>query len=275
MVKERHKLGIFLEGGGIRTFYGGGVIDEIKNLGIKPDFYVGISASAGTIFGGMFNCSDKIIEIFGKKCDDNSKNFYFFRKPHFPHNEMMEEALIEIFKKCIKKPNNKEWEIISGITVKKKTYLKTHLVLYLMILKNIFHINLFKYFRKFLDIREKMINNNDKMEGKEIVNFIMGSSSIYPFIKSHYYENNLLVEANCLDLNYEKCLGNCKKGIVIYNQEGKSYMKNNILHLYSTQKLEWNILDYTSKEKLQKLRKIGINEVKKQKEIIKKFIFSN
>ncbi|MBS3073901.1 patatin-like phospholipase family protein [Candidatus Pacearchaeota archaeon] len=273
-MKKSYHLGIFLEGGGIRTFYGGGVIDGLKKVSVKPDFYCGISASAGTIFGNMFNCNKAIIDIFGKKCNNNSKNFYFFRKPHFPHNAMMEGALLEIFKKHIKNPNNKEeWGITSGITPKDNSYLKTHLVLYLMVLKNVFHINLFKIFRRIFEVKEERVSSDNNLSSREIVNFIMGSSSIYPFIKPHYYMGKLLLEANCLDLDYEKCLSDCKKGIIIYNREGKSYIKDNILHFYSSQKLEWNILDYTSKEKLQELRKIGISEAKKQKEMIKKFIF--
>ncbi|MEK6918546.1 MAG: patatin-like phospholipase family protein [Nanoarchaeota archaeon] len=274
-MKKQHKLGVFLEGGGIKTFYGGGVIDQLKAFGIKPDYYAGISASAGTIFGNIFSCSEEIIDIFGKRCDNNKKNFYFFRKPHFPHNHMMENSLIKIFDKHIKNPNSKsEFKIIAGITNNNYSWVKTHLVLYLMIMKNLLRINLFDYFRKMFSVKESSITSDDNLDKKVIVNFIMGSSSIYPFIKPHYHDGKLLLEANCLDLDYQNCLSNCDKGIIIHNSTGKSFVNGKFLHVYSSTSLPSNILDYTSKEKLVSLRKVGMLEVKKQKFFVEKFISS-
>jgi hypothetical protein len=270
-MKKMHKLGIFLEGGGIRTFYGGGVIDELKALGVRPDYYVGISASAGTIFGNMHDCSEEIIKIFGKKCDENKKNFYWTKKPHFPHNEMMGGALGEIFSRHIPRPNSKDYAIIAGITSKNNEIAKKYAVSILMLGK-ILGINFFDKLRKTLNIEEAKITQKDGLTGKEIVNFIMGSSSIYPFIKQHYYQGKLLVEVNSLNLDYEKILRGCNKGIIIHNAKGKTFIRGKMLHLYSKKTLEWNILDYTSKEKLQELRKEGKRQVREQIGMIRAFL---
>ncbi|MDO8628165.1 MAG: hypothetical protein Q7R56_00230 [Nanoarchaeota archaeon] len=268
-----YNLGVFLEGGGIKTFYSDGVLTTLQNNKIFPDYYVGISASAGMMLGHIYNCSNEILELFGKKCDQNKKNFYLFKKEHFPHNRMMEGALNEIFKEYISslKKRNGDYAIIAAQTPKKWEHLQYTLSLLFMFLRT-FHINLLTHFGKLCKAKMIILTSQETKTNKEIVNFIMGSATVYPFIKPHYLNNSLLLESHLLDFRYESTLKNCKKGIIIYTTKGITRREGNILHLYPTQRLPYNPLDYTSKQKLLTLRKIGEQEGELQLVTIKQFL---
>jgi hypothetical protein len=273
MKNTKYNLGVFLSGGGNMVFFVHGILKVLKKNDVKIDYLVGLSASSGMMLGHVFNCEDFVFDIFSNRIHKNKKNFYFFRKKHFPHNEIYKNSLLELFSKHGNSKRKYDFSVIASQMPKRYSKLKANFSFICLFLKYYYGINLMKIFRKICGISKLIISSKDNLKTSDLVNVIMGSSTIYPFIDLYYFNDKLLLDADFLELDYKDYLKNCKKGIIIYTtQNGKSYIKDNVLHLFPKEKLDFNVLDYTSKEKLVELREEGFKCGEENLKLIKRFL---
>ena len=63
-----------------------------------------------------------------------------------------------------------------------------------------------KIFRKICGISKLIISSKDNLKTSDLVNVIMGSSTIYPFIDLYYFNDKLLLDADFLELDYKDYL---------------------------------------------------------------------
>jgi len=267
---KQNKLGIFLGPGGNMAFYCLGFLDELKSRGIAADLLVGTSASSAIMLETIFNKPGISLKYFGKRLEANKKNFYFLKRPHLPHNDIYKGAIEELLSKYKKISRSKmEWKIITTQTSKKYMYLKLVAATFLFSLKQKPAKNIIL---SLLRAKERIFSSKDKLSPSDLENIIIGSSTIYPFIKPHFYKGKLLMEGGLPYWNFKKIFKGCDKIIIINPKKGKTKSADNILQIFSTKKVPLNILDYTSKEKIIDLYNLGKIEAGAQLPVIKKYV---
>ena len=119
---------------------------------------------------------------------------------------------------------------------------------------------------------EARITNKNILSRAELTSFIMGSSTIFPFIKPHYLNESLILDGGLLDIDYENLLSDCEKKIIIHTEKGKTSTVGNTLHIYSDERIPNNMLDYTNGSKVIWLHKLGENVMSRNISLLKSFI---
>ena len=271
-------IGVFLGSGGNKVFYVNGVLKVLKEENISINHLVGLSSSSAILFAHIFSCHDYALKIFSKRLKNNEKNFYFFKKERFPHNEIYKNSIEEMFNKYDYKFKNKlniSFLLIATQTDLKFKKLKA-IFCSISIILNELKINAFNIIRKILKISkiEYDSRNLKKISRNELINFIMGSSTIYPFISLYEFKNKLILEGTIAEINPLDYLKDFDKKIIIHTEKGKTKIEKNILHLYSSKKIPGNVLDYTNDYKIKILQKNGEIDTKKNIKLIKDYLKS-
>ncbi len=274
LIKNPHKkyeIGLFLDAGGNKAFFVNGVLDIFNKEAFKIDKVVGYSSSAAIVFSYLFNKTKFAVDLFETKLNENEKNFYWFRENHFPHDKIYESGIAQTLQEYPEGISS-DYFIIATITSKSFKFFKLVLASLLLGLRVVFKINLMKLFRKMLGITEIVVTNMDNLSRGELTSFIMGSSTIYPFIQPRYLNGKLIMEGGLLDIEHESYLNDCNKKIIIHTVKGKTRIVGNVLHIYSHKRIPNNVLDYTDGSKVVKINKIGESAALKNLQLIKKFI---
>jgi hypothetical protein len=273
LMSKKYKLGVFLEAGGNMVFFSNGVLKKLKEENIKIDYLVGYSSSSAIILGYLFDCFDYSLEVFGDQLNNNKNNFYLFQRNHFPHNHIYKNSVEKLLNNFSKNGRNCETEftIFASKTANKFVTIKV-LLASVVLLLNKMGLNFKKVFNKIFKIQLFEVNSRIINDLEGLLNIIMGSSCIYPFIKPHFYEGNLILEGELVKSGYQKYFENCERGIFVHTDIGKTHIMDNVLHIYSGKAIPFNILDYTDGHKLEVMQKAGEDEVWSNLDLIKKFV---
>lgn len=151
--------------------------------------------------------------------------------------------------------------------------MKAWVSLVMMILEG-FGMNM-NIMRKIIRLKRVVFRNKNIDTKDELVEIIMGSSTVYPFIGLHYHKDKLLLEAEIKEDEYGRYLLNCKKKIIIHNKTGITKIKGNTIHIYSKRKIPNTFVDYSFKTKIREIREIGRLEARDQYGIIRRFLNRN
>src|SRR4051812_23879254 len=89
-----HKIGAFLEAGGNKVFFVNGILSVLKREQIPVNLYVGFSSSAPILVATLLGRNREVMESFARKLESNKRNFYFFRRPHFPQNDIYKDSVL-------------------------------------------------------------------------------------------------------------------------------------------------------------------------------------
>ncbi|MCD4705010.1 hypothetical protein K8R66_02950 [bacterium] len=270
-----NKVGIFLEPGGNKSFFINGVLKVFHEEKINLDHLIGFSSSSAILFTHLFGCHDYSLDIFRKKLKKNKHNFYLNKKEIFPHNKIYESAITEMFDIHYNSLINIKTSytiLASQTTIKfKKT---KGLIITIAIILRFLKINLHPLIKKLLGIKSLYIQSDEikKMSQQNIIKLIMGSSTLYPFIKLHTLNEKLILEGDLAEANPIELLSKFDKKIFIHITQGKTRIKNNILHIYSSQPIPNNILYYTGDSGIKALHDSGEKEAKNNMTLIKNYI---
>ncbi|HEY4487674.1 MAG TPA: patatin-like phospholipase family protein [Candidatus Paceibacterota bacterium] len=254
---SKYKLGAFLEAGGNKVFFVNGILGVLNKENIKIDLLVGSSSSAPIILAYLLNQNIDALELFAAKLDKNKRNFYLFNKPHFPHHEIYKDSVSYLVQKYQSQKIDGHFVIFGARTSSNMAVLKGSLASVFLILKHGLGVNLLGLFRKILKIHEIRITERDRLSNTEMTDFIMGSSTIYPFIDLHRMKGSLILEGSLLNINRDEVLSNCEKKIIIHTKQGITRIVNDTLHIYADQAIPSNVLDYTSGARVIWLHKLG------------------
>jgi len=236
----------------------------------KPDFLIGVSASSAIMFEEILEDYGASLKNFGKGLRENKKNFYWFRKNHFPHNDIYRESIQKVVGKYETLPKKTiPWKILVSETSRSFYNLKCFLSSFIMI----FHkTNIASSFCKLIKIKTKEISSENNLSSREIIKIILGSSTLWPFIRPQFYKNKLLLEGGLIRANYGALFKKYNKSLVINPYIGKTRIIGKQLHIFSSTKGPLNILDYTNEKKIYELYNQGKREAKIQIEIIKDYL---
>ncbi len=274
MLQNKYKVGIFLEAGGNRVFFGNGVLDVLNREHVRIEYLVGFSSSAPVIFAYLLKKNDYVARMFARALDDNKKNFYLFRREHFPHDGIYRNAVADILTDFGKDPATSDFVILGTRTSKTLPRLKALLSTFLLVLRHGLNMNLLKSFRHLFRMEEMRIDKKNGLSRKELIEFIMGTSTLYPFIGLHYVRNSLVLEGALLDPDYRKLLANCDKRIVIHTEQGTTEVMGDTLHICADEPVPNNVLDYTDGSKVLRLHETGRRVMTKHLPLVRKFIGS-
>jgi hypothetical protein len=265
-----NKVGVFLESGGNKVFFVNGVLRMLKEHNFKINHLVGLSSSSAILFAHKFNCHNEILKIFGDRLKNNSKNFYF-RGDSFPQNNIYESSIKDMFKQFSCRDKKEiSYRIIASQTSMKFKKLKGISSTVAMFLEER-GVDCIKMLNKIFNINSVFIDSNSKITRNCLISVIMGSSTIYPAIKLHLLGNKLILEGKLAKINPVDMLSNFDKRIIVHTKKGKTKIKDDILHVYSSKDIPNNILDYTSKKPIEELHKNGENEVIDNLGLIKEY----
>lgn len=267
-----YKSGAFLEAGGNKVFFVNGVLSVLDKENIKIDLLVGSSSSAPILLAYLLNQNVDALQLFAAKLDQNKRNFYLFHKPHFPHNKIYKDSVSYLVQEYQSRKPDGHFVIFGAQTSSRMAVLKGSLASMVLLLKHGLAINLLGLFRKIVKIREARITEQDKLSSVEMTDFIMGSSTIYPFIDLHRVSNSLVLEGALLGKPYDEMLSGCEKKIVIHTKQGMTQVVKDTLHIYADQPIPNNVLDYTSGARIIWLHKLGEAVMLKNLALLKSFI---
>ena len=270
----KNKIGVFLKPGGNKVFFTNGVLKVFKEEGICIDHLVGYSSSSAILFAHVFSCHDRVLNMFGRKLKENKKNFYFSQKDLFPHNDIYKSAVQDMFDahgSCY--DSDISFSVIATRS-REKFKIAKGFVSTVSIGINEIGVPVFSVFRKVCGASEFCHDSrsSEKFSSEELIDLVMGSSMIYPFIKLHFLKNDLILDGALASAQPQKYLKGFEKKIIIYTKKGKTCVEGGVLHIYASQKIPNNILDYTSDEKIKILQKYGEMDARKNIDLIKKYV---
>lgn len=275
MPQDTYKVGIFLEAGGNRVFFANGVLNVLGNENIRIEYLVGFSSSAPVIFAYLQKKNDHVARMFARALDCNEKNFYLFGREHFPHDEIYRNAVADILADYDKGSATPDFVILGTRTSKTVPRLKALLSTFLLVLKHGLNINLLKAFRRISRMEEMRVDTKSDLSREELVEFIMGTSTLYPFIGLHYARGSLILEGALLVPEYKVMLSNCDKRIVIHTEQGATEVIDGTLHICADEPVPNNVLDYTDGSKVLQLHEAGRRVMTKHLPLIREFIGSS
>lgn len=240
-----HRIGAFLEAGGNKVFFVNGVLAALAREGIEIDYLAGYSSAAPIVLAHFAGRHMDILDDFAERLDSNRKNFYWFKRPHFPQDDIYRAAVTALVEHFRSYHYGGSFEIYGAATTSRFRVLKSILTSLFLLLRYSLHINLLWLLRRILNIEPRVITEHSDMSRERLVRFIMGSSSLYPFIGHYRVGHDLILEGALLEVPPSVALENCLKKIVIHTDQGVSGTFGNVFHIYAADPIPNNILDYT------------------------------
>jgi predicted patatin/cPLA2 family phospholipase len=272
-----NKIGAFLDSGGNKVFFVNGVLKILEKENVNIDHLIGLSSSSAILFAHLFSCHDYILEVFGNQLKNNKKNFYFLGNNKFPHNKIYKSSIQSIFTNHNSNRKSKiSYSIIATRTPPTFKKTKGIVTTIAMGIKKL-GLNTFPIMKSLLNISKISYDSrtSHKLSDNDLINFIMGSSTIYPFIDLYTLEGQLILDGGLAEINPLDYLREFDKKIIIHTEKGETCIKDGILHIYSSHKIPNNILDYTDNTKIKLLQNYGENDAKKNIKLIKTYTSTN
>lgn len=272
-----NKVWVFLGSGGNKVFFVNGVLKVLEKENIHIDHLIGLSSSSAILFAHLFSCHNYILEIFWNKLKENKKNIYFLWNEKFPHSKIYKSTVESMFSNYRNKENNKtSYSIIATQTTPFLKKTKGIFSTIGMWFQEIW-INSFSVLNKLFSISKISYDSrtSKKLSDNDLIKLIMWSSTIYPFIGLHTLNDKLILEWKLAEINPIDYLSEFNKKIIIHTKFGETSIKDWVLHIYSSQEISNNVLDYTDDSKIRKLQEIGENDAKNNIELIRKYIIDS
>jgi len=267
----QYKTGAYVEAGGNKVFFANGILDVLAEENIWIEKMIGLSSSGPIVLAYLINKNADAVDIFAQKLDSNKKNFYFFGKEHFPHNQIYRGAIEELLAGYREGKWRDDFVILGSYTVAEWICTKSFLATLFLVLHRC-GINFLKSLRSLFPIHKMTITSENATSSEKLVDFIMGSSMIYPFIKPHPVDGNLVLEGALLELNPAHELADCHRKIIIYTKQGATRVDGDTFHIYSDEVIPSNMLDYTNGQKIRDLHRMGEFVMRKNLPLLRDFL---
>jgi hypothetical protein len=267
-------VGVFLKPGGNKVFFVNGVLKVFEQENITVDHLIGYSSSSAILFAHLFSCHDHVTDLFGKRLKENKRNFYLFKKERFPHNDIYKGVVRDVVSfKGSHREDQPSFSVIATQTSKRSMKIKG-LAATISLACEEFGIRALPIFQKVCGISVLYYDSRSskKLSDDELVDLIIGSSTIYPFIKLHTLGDVLILDGALITVDPIECLSEFSKKIIIHTKKGKTCVTDDVLHIYSSQSVPNNILDYTDDSKIKVLQKNGEKDAKNHIQLIRNYV---
>lgn len=253
---------ISVESGGNQVFFANGILAILADAAIPVAMCLGCSSSQPVILAYLLHTNREILEEFSQKLDENKKNFYLFRSPHFPHNEIYKSSVALLVETYTSQKQVGNFMFAGAVTRRRGGRTKAILASILLALKYVLRIDLIDTYRKWAGVHDITISSSDTYTPAELIDFIMGSSTIYPFIELHAFRGQLVLEGALVLETLSGLLRRYDKRIFIHTERGVTGASGNTFHIYASKGIPLNILNYTSGSEIRALHALGESDMR-------------
>ncbi|MES9906870.1 MAG: hypothetical protein ABW168_29850 [Sedimenticola sp.] len=269
------RLGLAIYAGGNHSFYIAGVLKYLRENGLVFDVVSTYSASSGVYPYFISDRYEKGMEQFLKCFGDNRKNIdlggLFKGRYIFPHDAIYE---------CMVRNAVKEYVYIEdkGVHVEARIILssfKSNSLLYRIVglfsflalmlysktkrTRGNYYLDLFK--KVFGVCNEVFVVKPGEAPNLDDLHFnIMGSSTLYPFIKIRKYADKYMLDGKFSSENPITLLEDCDWVLSIHGHYSHVPDRENHIMLLPDRKLKYSVTDYSSNEPMVKLFEFGYKD---------------
>jgi hypothetical protein len=272
MSARKYKVGAFLEAGGNLVLFCNGVMGVLNREDIHIDYLVGLSSSAPIVFAYMLNMNTRVAQIFYSKLIHNKRNFYVCKKPYFPHNDIYESSVTDILNGYDMHATTPDFLILGSRTTARLSRLKGLCATLFLVFAYGLKIDLLGLYRHIFHVEPMYVGRYDGLTRTELIDFVMGTSTIYPFIGLHYVRDQLILEGALWAPDYREFLSDCERKIVIHTSIGKTEVVEDTFHIYADERMPNNILDYTNGPEILRLHALGERVMNENLQLLRDFI---
>lgn len=269
---EAVRVGAFLEAGGNKVFFVNGVLAALAREGVQIDFLSGFSSAAPIILAHHAGMHEQIMHDFAARLDENPKNFYWFKRPHFPQDRIYGAAVSALVHEHRAMDVAGHFAIYGAASSPRFPVLKSLLVSKFLLLRHSLGLNMLWLLRWMLGIEPVVVTEKHDMSRERLARFIMGSSSLYPFISHYRVGHHLILEGAVLEIHPSEALQACQKKIVIHTEQGTTGVVGNMFHIYSEEPIPANILDYTNGDAVRALHAHGVEVAQRNIDALREFL---
>ena len=252
----KQKLGLALYAGGNHIFYNIGVLKYFHEKGFRFDTLATYSAGGAVLPCLISKDFDIAITKFKKLTIPNKKNFYpenlFSSKDIFPHDLIYKTAINSFLDFEKTKKFHKELRLIVS-TIPSNSILAPILGLAAFLFLTIYGITkkvsnsfFIKLFKKLFCVHGEVVDVRSLKSKEDMLRILLGSSTIYPFIKMRpYNKNRYMLDGKMSMLTPIGILGDCTHVISIHAHYTFPTKRNNLTQIFPIKTVSNGPLDYT------------------------------
>jgi hypothetical protein len=271
------RLGLALYAGGNQVFYCAGVLKYFIEKGLQFDVISTYSAGGAILPCLIIGDLDLAIRTFKLLTNANRKNVYIehiFKKGEiFPHDTIYKTAIdIEL---CYDDFVHYDKEIRLIVSTFKTQALwvpaiglTSFLIFFLYALTSKITKSFFlRLFKSFFRIKGEIYDLRKCKSKEEILNLILGSSTIYPFIKIRKNRtHNYMLDGKLSMLTPIGVLNDCSHVLSIHAHYTFPVSRENSYQIFPLKKVEIGPLDYVGSEHYLKAYEQGYSEAERHYE---------
>lgn len=267
-----HHIGALLEAGGNKVFFVNGVLSVLAEQNIHIDYLVGYSSAAPIVLAHFSARHTDILNDFAARLDANPQNFYWFKRPHFPQDRIYGNAVTNLVTAYRSQARDGKYTIYGAASAPNAPVFKSLATSNALLFRYSFGINFLGLYRRMLGIRMITATETSDYTADEFSRFIMGTSSLYPFISYYTVRGELILEGAVLEITPEAALSNCSKKIMIHTERGATGAVGDIFHIYADAAIPNNVLDYTSGAAITSLHAHGADVMRRNIDALRTFL---
>jgi len=250
-----NKLGLAVYAGGNHVFYCAGVLKYFLENGLRYDIISTYSAGSALIPYIIDNDLDRSVEVFRNLTDKNKSNFniinVFNSSDVFPHDEIYKTAVDELVDFNKIKTSEKELRVITSLlNANKYTYPIKGIMSFIALLvysvsKKLSKSLILKLYKYVFNLQGRIIDLRKCNSKDEIVNIIMGSSTIYPFIEMREFEDDVyMLDGKLSMFTPIGVLNDCSHVLSIHAHYTFSTDRPNLYRILPINRIENSTLNY-------------------------------
>ena len=252
------KNGLAIYAGGNHIFYIAGVLKRLFEKGIKFDAvatYSSGSAILPFLIDGKFEDAPR---IFGPYLDRNARNFYpenlFSRQDVFPQDQIYSGAVTEIveFDKTAvyPKPLRVIVSLVDGGAFPE--WLVGSCAMAAMALNNLAQSDtpsvFLTSFKRFFAVEGEIVDVRRCQSREEVIQVILGSSTIYPFIHIRKRGGRLMLDGKVSIVSPVSALGDCDNVLSIHAHHSFLPVRAGLQSIFPLTKVKVGPLNYVGSE---------------------------
>lgn len=251
---QNKRNGLAIYAGGNHIFYIAGVLKFFTEKGLRFDAVATYSAGSAILPFLIDDNFEDAPEVFGRYLDRNTRNFYpahlFTKDDIFPHDQIYSGAISSIvdLKKTLE--YNKPLRVIvsefeSYNSADGLVGLCAFVSLLLNSLAKTATPSIFlRIFKSLFSIECNVVDIRQCTSKEEIVDVILGSSTIYPFIHIRRRAGRPMLDGKLCLTSPVEALGDCEHVISIHAHHSFLPRRDGLLSVFPLSKVQVGSLDY-------------------------------
>lgn len=264
----KYKIGLAVFAGGNHIFYIMGLLKSLLDKGLVFDVLSTYSAGSAIVTDILNNTLDKPFIHFKKLLEENEKNFYlenlFSNKDVMPHNTMYSDVVEHILIPQVIERSDKIVRVIStrinSCCPRSKALLAMLSLLVYSKTKKTIGEDILRVVKKLFKFESITFTNQDFSSNERAFNIVMGSSTIYPFIKLHSLDGEFYIDGKHGMVSPIDILSDCEHVLSLHAHDTWPTPRPNLIQHFPPQKVKVSPLDYTDAKGIEVAYLHGISD---------------